>query len=431
MTPHFSAEHRAVWRKLAFTRLRQISSHRLSIWLLLGVSAALFLTVLFIALPSAQVRVWPRVSLVTHTANVLLVASGASLPATRQNVLLLLPIDVSVEHALTFDQVSRNFLGKNAEVEMTMVNESSEPYTFRGGTRLVNQAGMIFRTLAPVVIPAAALVEPGIATVRARAAPEDLYGQIIGERGNVPEGLKWEFPGLSLEERKKVYARNLKAATGGTTAYGNLLKQEDLDLAEKQLTQELLRAAKARADEELETLRGRTGKQYVVLQYDVLTRAHFSGGTLPTELIGAPVSSIPVEGSLHYTVLAYSKDDLRTLLLPGLRDHIEEGQGLVEGSVSLDGISVHVIEYDDNFQWVKVTAELTGKQRSVLAPNSATGRIFGEKLREAIKGKTVEEAKRIIQNFPEVDHVEVSMWPPWQPSLPPLTSNILLLPQGE
>ena len=80
---------------------------------------------------------------------------------------------------------------------------------------------------------------------------------------------------------------------------------------------------------------------------------------------------------------------------------------------------------------MKVTAELTGKQRSVLSPGSATGRIFGEKLREAIRGKTVEEARRIIQNFPEVDHVEVSMWPPWQPSLPSLTSNILLLPQGE
>lgn len=427
--------HWREWLGVARAHLTVLSGHRFSVWLLLGGSGVLFLTVLFVAVPSARIRIVPKVNLVSYTANVFLSVSGATLPGEaslsgrRQHALPLLPIRTTVQTSLTFDQISKYFLGTNAEVAMTFINEAEEDASIRPGTRLVNQAGMIFRTTEPASIPAATVAGPGVVTVRAEAEPQDQYGEIIGERGNIPPGLKWELPGLPLEERASIYARNLTAGTGGTTAFGTLLRREDLALAERQLYQELREAARARVEEEVELLRVRTGQKYVVLQYDVLTSVSFSGGSLPLHLIGTPVRSIPLEGSLTLTVLAYSRDGLLALLLPGLREHIEEGHELVEGSVLLEGISVHVIEYDDNLQWVKITAELTGKQRATLSPLSPRGRLFGERLREAVKGKTIEEAERIIQNFPEVDRVEVSVWPPWKQRLPSLVHNIVLLPQ--
>ena len=117
------------------------------------------------------------------------------------------------------------------------------------------------------------------------------------------------------------------------------------------------------------------------------------------------------------------------ILLPGLRDHIEEGQELIEKNITIEGLAVHVIEYDDDLQWVKITAELTGKQRAVISATSIAGREFGERMREMIKGKTVREAERIIQNFPEVESVKVSMWPPWRKTLPSLVGNISMQPQ--
>src|SRR3989338_1729164 len=419
------------WTQFVLSRLRVLSSHRLSVWLFLLVSILLFGTIVFIALPSARIRIWPKVTIVNHTANVLLTVSGSTFAQDRQYVLPLLPLHTTPDLTITFDQISKNFLGTNAQVTMTLINETEEPYLLRNGTRLVNQSGMIFKTRDSVTIPALSLAGPGSITVEARATPEDLYGQITGERGNVPAGLKWEIPGLTLEERKLVYARNLEEATGGTTKYGTLLQESDLELARKKLEQELIRAAKASTEEEIELLKARTGEFYIILQYDVLTGISFSGAALPMNLIGKPVTSLPIAGELHYTVLAYSKDALLDLLLPGLLDHIEEGQQLVQGSVLREGISVHVVEYDDFLQWVKITAELTGKQRAALSTVSPAGRIFADKVREAIKGKTIEEAERIIQNFPEVDRVEVSIWPPWQHSLPALGSNIFLLPQEE
>lgn len=421
------------WLEVASARLKALSGHRASLWLLLGGSGVLFLAVIFVALPTARIRVSAKVNLVSFTANVLLSVSGATLPAGigRQNALTLLPLRTTVHLSLTFNEVSKYFLGTNAKVEMTFINESEEEYSLRTGTRLVNQAGMIFRTVEPASIPAATPGGPGVSTVRAEAEPKDQFGEIVGDRGNVPAGIKWELPGLPLEERATIYARNLTAGTGGTTAFGVLLRKEDVNLAEKQLHQELLQAAKARTEEEIELLRARTGQEYVVLQYDVLTSISVSGSILPMHLIGTAVSSIPLEGSLTYAVLAYSKNDLLMLLLPGLREHIEEGHELVEGSVQQEGISVHVIEYDDDLQWVKITAELTGKQRAVLSSLSPSGRLFAERLRGTVRGKTIEEAERIIQNFPEVDHVQVSVWPPWRRTLPSLVSNIVLVSQGE
>jgi hypothetical protein len=426
---HYSSEKWQEWLSFGVSRLKILSVHRVSVTLLCIASGLLFLTVLFVALPSARIRIWPRLSLVSHTANVMLVSSGAVLELKPKNELPLIAIQSDIHRALTFNEISKKFMGENAEVEMTIINEADEPYSFRAKTRLANQAGMVFRTLESVTIPAATLIEPGVVRVQARAMSHDLYDQIVGERGNVPAGLKWEILGIPLEERILVYARNTEAAVGGKTAYGTELRERDLELAKKQLEQELLREAKVRTEERVEELQEETGEHHVVLQYDVLTAQAFSGFVLPTDLIGESPSSIPVEGAFSYRVLSYSKDALLQILLPGLLQHVEDGQELIETSVMMEGISVHVIEYDDDLAWVKITAELTGKQRAILSVVSATGRAFGERVRDAIRGKSVQEAERIIQNFPEVDRVEVKVWPPWRRGLPSLVSNIVLLPQ--
>lgn len=390
----------------------------------------LFFTVLMVAIPSATIKIWPTVSLVSHTANVVLVSSGAVLEVEPKHSIPLIQIEPTVEKTLNFTEISKKFLGENAEVEMTLVNETDEPYILRSGTRLVNQAGMIFKTLASAEIPPAQGLAPGTFRVQARAMAKDLYGQITGERGNVPAGLKWEIPGLSLEERKLVYARNAEDAVGGITRYGRELHEDDLELASRQIEQELISLAKEKTEERVAFLREEEGRGYVVLQYDVLTSITMSGFVLPTDLIGEEVDSVPVTGTLTYSVLAYDKDALLDLLMPGLEQHVEDGRFLISDSVVTEGISVHVIEYDDDLAWVKITAELTGKQRSVLAPTTRTGRAFTERVREMVKGKSVNDAMRILQNFPEVERVDISVWPPWRKKLPSLMSNIVIVSKG-
>lgn len=417
-----------VWRQELRSRLQALgllSLPKVRVWVLIGTSVTLFFFVVLRLLPSAEIRVWPREDPLSQTANIFLVLSGATVDIPpRVRTMPLIPIRVDVRKSLTFDQISKEFIGTSAEVPMAIVNRSDERYSFRDNTRLMNQAGMIFFIQEPVNVDAGQEV-----TVHARAADIDLYGEIIGGRGNVPAGLKWDFPGLAPEERLLVYGENRTESRGGTTAYRTVLQKSDLRLARTRLEQELLAMAKQLTDEErvvrnMEQEKGRLEMLY----YDELTQLAFSGFILPTQFLGEPVQSVPVEGGITYTMYAYDAGALLTLLSDELRSHVGEGKRLIPESISFERLIVHVIDYADDLSWVKLTVDLTGAEQFVLDPLTPTGARFGKKVREAVSRMKREEAMRILKNFPEVEKVEISLWPPWQPRLPTILSQIGIAP---
>ncbi|PIR48790.1 hypothetical protein COU80_03810 [Candidatus Peregrinibacteria bacterium CG10_big_fil_rev_8_21_14_0_10_55_24] len=422
-----------LWQQQLRSRLQTmglLSLPKLRIWLLIGLSSFLLYFVLFKLLPSAEIRVTPRQDTVTQTANIFLVLSGATVEIPpRVRTLELIPLSVTARRSITFDQISKEFTGTNAKVAMTIVNKFQEKFSLRKNSRLANQAGMLFLLSEQVFI------DPGDqVTVEAVAADLDLYGEIIGERGNVPAGLKWEFVGLPKEDRVLVYGENKEPAIGGTTQYENILKQEDLTLAEKQLKQELLAIANQIIDEE-RTLYNATQADSIQerLYYDEFTTATYSGFMLPTQFLGEHVSSVPVEGSIIFTAYAYDKYAALTMLRKELFEHVEEGKHLLEDSVTMDRLVHHVIDYADDLSWIKLTVDLSGKDQYVLDPLTPSGARFAMQVRKLVAGATPEEAQRIVKNLQEVESVEVSLWPPWSRALPTIPSHITItaLPASE
>lgn len=310
---------------------------------------------------------------------------------------------------------------------MTVINKAGETYSLRPGTRFSNQAGMIFRILDYAIVDAGKEV-----TVRAEAEDLDLYGQIIGDRGNVPSGLKWEIPGLSAEERPLVYGENRSAGVGGTTAYRTVLRQEDLDLAQKRLEQELLAAAKIEAEKRQKEYNAEHPGQYLTLlidaRYDALIKLTYNNIVLPTDSIGKEVNSVPIEGSIDYTIFAYDADAILAMLLQELKSHVREGRQLIDDQLERDHMVAHVIDYDDALTWIKLTVDLTGTEEYILDPLSPTGALFGKNVREKVAGQPREDALRILRNMPEVERVEVKQWPPWQSDLPNIPSHISVVP---
>lgn len=418
-----------IWRQQLKIRLQQfgmLSLPRLRILILVVVSVFLFFFVILRLLPSAQVLVEPRQETVTQTINIFLVQTGATLQLPeRVKIMPLLPIRAVIRNAMTFDQISKDFIGTSASTTLSVINDADEEYSFRGGTRFINQAGMIFRIQGPLHVP-----PKGSATAEAIADPNDLYDQIIGERGNVPAGLRWEIPGLSPEERKKVYAENRVPAKGGTTAYRTVLRQQDLDLAQKKLEQDLIANAKQLVEEERLMLNARDRKRDMqILYYPELTKAAFSGFVLPTQFLGEPVTSVPVEGEVIYTVFAYDAQAVLQLLSTELMAHVREGRQLLLDSLTPDRLVAHVIDYDDNLQWVKITVDLSGTERYVLDPLTPSGAIFAKNVRESIVNLQKEEAIRIIRNMPEVERADVRLWPPWNSALPSIPAQISVVMQ--
>jgi hypothetical protein len=303
---------------------------------------------------------------------------------------------------------------------MTIYNKTPDELPLRAGTRFQNQAGMIFRLRDGVTVPA-----NGKAVGRVRADHLDIYDKIIGDRGNVPAGLRWDLPALDKAQRQLIYGVNAVPGTGGRTAYRKVLQKKDLDLAVKQLQQELHVAAEQLLDEE----RARrnleeAGADYEFLKKDALVRQTYTGFVVPTDRVGQALDAIPVQGTFVYTVPAYDSAAILRTYGGEVESHVGEGKRLVPGSISLDPQQVIVIEWADNFTWIKVTADIVGMEEYVLEPLTPEGARFGKKVRDAVQGMAKKDALRIVRNFPEVEKAEISVWPPWGGRLPSIPANI-------
>jgi hypothetical protein len=419
------------WRQDIRTRLQSVgllTLPKVRIWLLLGMSAAVFFFAFFRLLPSAEIRIWPDQESGSFTTNVYLTASGAELPvpADRVRTLPLELLTVHISRTITYDQISKNFTGTNAKMTVTVHNDSDEQYSLRKGTRLLNQAGMRFRLLDDIILPARTKQD-----ARAEADPIDQYGEVLGERGNVPAGVKWDFPGLSEKERTLVYARNQKPATGGATSYVNRLTREDVEGtkthpgARQTLEQELLAVAKQQVEEERLSRNKFFGTHLVQLNREELTKTVFKDFDLSLDFVDQNVTSIPVQGSIEYTVILYDENDLLNLLKNEVLSRVPPDKTIVESSLTKENMDLNVIApWDDDFKWVKITADLTYTERYVINPITPSGAKFSKYIRDNVAGKAVPEAYRIIRNLPEVDSVEISVWPPWAYQLPAIGNNI-------
>ncbi len=416
-----------VWRQQLRSHLQSLgllSLPRIRARLLLAASVGLFFFVILRLLPSAHIRIVIRQEDITQTANVLLVQSGAVVADLSQQVRMmpLQPIRVSLHQSLTFDAISKEFIGESARTTMTVINKSDETFRLKAKSRLVNHAGMVFLLNTSVTVPPS-----GEKEVAATAADIDIYGEILGERANLPAGVHWDFLGLNTDQRKLVYAENRVPSTRGTTHYRTVLKQQDLELAEKQLKSQLLSSAKQLVAEELILRNDRSPEQALrLLDYEILTKGSFTGFLLPTQFIGESVNSIPVEGGIVYTALGYDSKAAMDLLQEDLQSHVEQGKRLVEGSVTLERLQHVVIDYDDDLAWVKLTLDLSGLQEPVLDPLTPTGARFRARVLELILNKSLEDSTRILKNLPEVDSVNISLWPPWSRNMPGIPYHITL-----
>ncbi len=416
------------WRQQIRTRLQFIgllSLPKLRIWVIFGSSVLVFLFTFLKLLPSCTIQIWPNQNSVNYTTNVFLVASGAtvSVPVNRIHNLPLHPLTVTLDRTLTFDQVGKNFTGTSSQVDLTVFNDGNEKFSLRKGTRFSNQAGMIFRLKYDLIL------EPhSKQQARAIAAPLDLYGEIIGKRGNVPAGLKWDVAALPENERAIVYARNEKPGYGGTTSYANIVKKEDIDIARKKLEQELLASAKQMVEDERTMLNDASHSSLVQLNYDDLTKIEYKNFNLSESFIGQNVSSIPLQGTIAYTVLLYDDSDLLHMLRSEIEGHVSMDKVLVEKSFTKSNVDIRIVPpWDDDFRWVKITADLNYAEKFVLDSLTPAGATFGKNVRDSVAGKSVSDAKRIINNLPEVSKVEIKLWPPWATALPTIPNNIAIV----
>ena len=399
------------------SRFVLVSPNRQALTILITITVLVLILITYIALPGATISITPKSNTITVTANVVLADSNANqayLDTHPTDVIASFPVDVTAQKTITYFTTGQKFEGKNANGTITIINASNREWPLIEQTRFQTNDGLVFRIQQSVTIPAATLSDPGKLDVYVVADELDVNGQIIGDRGNI-EPASFFLPGLSEDNRKKLYAESHSAFTGGETITHKMVSAEDLEAAKGKMQTELLNSA----EEELK-------KQVVTMNQERNVELSLLTGTgaivsaepvvhIPDGLEGQMIDQFEVTGELYSKGIAYNYNELVNILRNRLKLAKNPQKKLIK--IDTDTLSYRLvpIEEGDNTTRQKITATMKGIEQYEWSEDKENGQRLMDNIKEHIVGKSVEEAENYIQQLPSVNKVVINSWPAWSP----------------
>lgn len=387
-------------------------------------SLSVLLIISYVALPGATVTVTPQSNVIEQSANITLANStvyGTNPTIEGGHVLVSYPISITIEKNMTYPSTGQLFKGTNASGVVTLINERSTPWTLVALTRLQTEDGLIFRTQEVVTVPAATTQGFGSTEVPVLADELDVYGRVIGERGNLGPS-SFFLPGLREDSQKMLYARSSAGMTGGSTVVTLQVTQEDLDASAELLRDQLESAAQAELEAEIER-RNTTNSTHLTLLtgYGAITLGEPSL-SIPTSLVDALQDEFQVSGRLTVSGYAFDHDEFITVMQQELETRKSPDKELLK--VDESSISYELFEINETAGVIKFTATIKGIEAYALDPENENGAKLIKKIKEHIAGKSIKEAEDYIQNLSEINKVTISTWPVWAPTIPTVLENI-------
>ncbi len=421
---------KAYFRERKLNKLNRAGSYfnslnKRSIVLFLGVSVAVFFFIAYVALPGATINIVPASTVITKGANIVLQKN----PSDSKD-LKVYDLSSEVETTLTYQSSGTKSQGSNASGNLTIYNIANKDWPLIAETRFQTSDGIVFRIKEEVTVPAGSMENPGQLQVHVVADEKDANGTTTGDRGNIGPS-KFFLPGLRDANKDQLYGESTEYMSGGTTQVSSFVSDEDLIAASAKLEEALKEKALSALRKEALAQSTVNGIQLTLLEDSDIIQYGAPVITVPREIVGKEQSSFEVSGKMKISGVAYNSDTLFSILESNVIGTKTPGKRLVK--IDQNSISIHVFEVNLKSDVYKFTAQIQGIEEYEIDPDLEGGNKLAKKIKEHIAGKTVEEAENYIQNLPEVNSVEIKMWPFWSPTIPTLPDNIKIksLSQGE
>lgn len=271
---------------------------------------------------------------------------------------------------------------------VTLVNETSQPYTLVATTRLLTPEEILFRIQDQVAIPA-----NGEITTEACADEPGAEGDIGPST--------FRIPGLRADTQEVVYAKSDEAMTGGVIARG-VVSQDDITGIEEALREELVNEAK----EELGT---RIEGTWTGLQFEVDTMNRFVN-VAP----GEEADRIVVRLTLRVRSVSYDRSGALDIVVEDLKRGLTSDRELI--SVDGDAAEIDVERADPEELEAALRIRLSGE--SSVALDSP---LFDA---EKLKGLDLDAVRLYFEGIDGVERVDVRFRPFWLKRMPQLADHI-------
>lgn len=389
-------------------------------------SVLILLVIFYIALPGATLYLTPAASILEKSVNVTLAdydTNRAEIESSTSHMIPSKKLNIRVERAIQYQTTGKKLSSNavNASGKLTIINNSDKPWPLVEKTRFQTNDGLVYRIAASVTVPAATTAGAGKLEAYVTADAVDAFGQIIGERGNIGAA-KFFLPGLGESNRALLRAESTVPMTGGVTSFTSEVKEEDIAASKTRLSETLLKAVEEELKAELVKQNETQKTDYILLTGQ---NAIEVGKVVMNPILAQAGQEIPqfeISGYITASAYAYSKSEMNALLTQELTLKKSPQKKLVK--INEDSISYGIFEKDTLRNKIKLTANIKGIEEFDLDPAKENGARLITKIKEHILGKNIEDAKNYIQNLPEINKVEIEMWPAWSPTIPTVADNI-------
>ncbi|MFT7184602.1 MAG: hypothetical protein ACI9QC_000947 [Oceanicoccus sp.] len=383
---------------------------------LLVASILVFGFIAYIVLPGATLYIEPASEVITKSVNVTLTPNP-----NDPRELKTYDVESTVELTLSHPASGIVSEGSDASGVVTIINEQELDQPLIEQTRLQTDDGVIFRLQDGVTVPASSGGTPGTIDVNVVADILDVNGAAVGARGNIGP-TRFLIPGLREDTQSLVYGESYGDMTGGETVVSALVTEDDLIAAREKLEAQLKEKALASLRKEVLAEGNQYGIELTLLEDSDIIIYGTAIVDMPYESVNQEMESFEVSGSMSIDGVSYDKDALLAILKSEIMNAQTPSKQLVR--IDEDTVSIKVIEFDNNALIYKFTGSIQGIEEYEIDPDLEGGSSLSKKIKEHIAGLSIEEAENYIQNLPEVNKVEIKIWPVWSPTIPTLPENI-------
>jgi hypothetical protein len=351
------------------------------------IGASLFLIIvlsLIFVKPKAEVEITPVRTDVNYQTEVVVAANQ------NQN-------DILGELIQAEKTVSQEFLATGQKIKSVKArgtiriynNYSTADQPLLINTRFISDGGKLFKTLARVVVP-------GQKTVAGKLVPGEIDVAVeaaqTGEDYNIGAAT-FSIPGFSgTSKYTAFYGKSSSPMTGGSNQEVSQVTKTDLENAQKAVKEQALAEVKTDLDSAISLA------DYVFLNEAVSQTVKTVTSSAQE---GEEADKFTFQVTVQTQALIFKKTDLEDFARSFIKNKITSDQSLQENTLNVN-YSIKVV--DKGGAKMTLSLDLSAKIYQTIDENS---------LKEIIKEKKTEEIRTSLSDFPNIESLNIRLWPFW------------------
>lgn len=414
-----------IWSQIASLK----RGNRRAVFLVCFLSLAVFLVVLFVALPGATIYIKPKSEILEQPVNLVLAefqSNQAELAARPPNMIPYFTVSSEFEKNIFYPTLNQEFTGENAVGKIVVVNSTDQEWALKEKTQFQTEDGVVFRSKASIKIPPKQNDLNGETEVEVEADSFDAYGNIVGDRGNIEAQTRLSIRKLTPEQQTIIWGENREPLQGGITKFKKIVTQTDIDTAKKKVELELLSSAKEYIQNYIDERNAINNSRRILLDSDDFLEKEILEIKYSEDIVGKELEKFEIYAKMRIKGIVFDNDQFHSLLRSELVTRLHPDMRLNESSLNDGSIQYTVIDKNEQKQQITISAIIQGVQEYVIEPTSESGIRFSNKVKAEVVGADKDEATAFISNLTEVADVEISIWSIWSNTLPSLPENITI-----